>query len=98
MSDRDRNSIEAAVVHSLRQGREDTPLIRRIQQNNQLLKHNFRYCHARTCVCALEGCAHTFALTIVPGQIIYPKYCEEHRSAYRREQFRRMRAKQSVEN
>lgn len=92
--DRDRNSVEAAVVSSLQQGREDTPLIRRILQSNQLLKHNFRYCHGRQMECALEGCTQTFEFVLVPGQIIYPKYCEDHRSSYRREQFRRRQASQ----
>lgn len=93
MEDRQRNSVEAAIVNSLLQGREDTPLIQRIRQNNQLLKHNFRYCHTRSSPCALDGCPHTFEFTLVPGQIIYPKYCEEHRSHYRRELFRRQQNK-----
>lgn len=95
MQDRERNSIEAAVVQNLLEGREDSPLIRRIRQNNQLLKHNFRYCHARQFSCALDGCTHIFELMLVPGQIIYPKYCEEHRSNYRRELFRRQQLRQS---
>jgi len=94
MSDRDRNSVEAAIVHSLRQGDEDTPLIRRVLRDNQLLKHNFGYCHSRKACCALEGCGQPFEFILIPGQIIYPKYCEEHRSTYRRELFRRRRARE----
>lgn len=91
--DRDRNSIEAAIVHSLRQGREDTPLIQRVLRDNQLVKHNFGYCHERHAVCALPGCGARFAFTLIPNQIIYPKYCEEHRSSYRREQFLRRKTR-----
>ncbi len=98
MEDRDRNSVEAAIVDSLRKGREDTPLIRRLLRDNQLFKHNYGYCHERQSACALEGCGKDFSFVLVPGQIIYPKYCEQHRNRYQRERFVRTRTKMKVEN
>jgi len=82
-------NIEAAVVDDLRKGK-DSPLIRRILQENQLIKHNYRQPFAQTCICALKGCDAEFSVTIQPNQIIYPKFCEDHRTEYRREQFQKL--------
>ncbi len=33
---------------------------------------------------AFEGCSAKFSILLIPRQILYPKFCEKHRSEYRR--------------
>jgi hypothetical protein len=40
--------------------------------------------------CQLPGCGKEFGIIHIANQGIYPKYCEDHRSEYRREFFLRM--------
>ena len=41
--------------------------------------------------CALPGCGNLFEVLIYPRQSTVPKYCEAHRSEYRRQFFTRTR-------
>lgn len=34
--------------------------------------------------CGLAGCSRTYAYTVLPRLHVYPKYCPEHRTEYRR--------------
>ncbi len=76
-------NIEKALLAQLEN--LDSPLIRRVTNFNQLLLHNYQVATIKNCRCFLAGCEQTFDLTLVPNQIIYPKYCADHRSPYRRE-------------
>jgi hypothetical protein len=82
--ERDRGSVERALIHALHTGEDSKAFVRRILVNNQVIKHNYSYNAIQTHQCALEGCPCTFEVTIVPRQVLYPKYCESHRSEFRR--------------
>lgn len=85
MCERDKGSAERALLPVLHAGHESHPLLLRMLEHNQILKHNFRYNHVKRVCCALEACGHTFEITLVPHQVLYPKYCERHRSEYQRQ-------------
>jgi hypothetical protein len=34
--------------------------------------------------CQLSGCNRKYMLKVIPKLFIYPKYCEEHRSEFKR--------------
>ncbi len=76
-------NVEKAVLAQL--GDPESPLIRRVTRNNQILLHNYRVEAEKICLCPLPGCDAPFAVTLIPNQILYPKYCEDHRSEFRRE-------------
>jgi len=56
-------------------------------RENQEIDHHCSKVESRIETCALEGCGCQFEIKIFPQQKIYPKYCEEHRSSFRRELF-----------
>ena len=60
-----------------------------INVKNQTLKHSYTECVDMEFICALPGCEQSFKTKIFPKQHTYPKYCEEHRSEYKRELFLR---------
>jgi len=80
-------NVEKAILAAL--GQQGSPLLERVTQNNQILVHNFKHTVARTCECQLMGCTRSFDITLVPNQALYPKYCESHRTEFRRKDFLR---------
>jgi hypothetical protein len=81
-----------SIDHSLHSDLASEPQSKqllKVQEDNQILTHNFQVSIRRQCVCALDGCTSTFELTLFPHQIVYPKYCPDHRNSWRREHFRR---------
>ena len=52
--------------------------------DNQIFLHNFVESADIVFTCALEGCLEEFEIRVIPKINIYPKYCENHRSQYRR--------------
>ena len=76
-------NVEKALLAQM--GNPDSPLLRRVTRNNQILLHNYQAEVIKHCACALPGCGNTFALVLIPNQILYPKFCREHRTEYRRE-------------
>lgn len=80
-------NVEKAILAAL--GQQGNPLLERVTRNNQILVHNFKHTVARTCECQLMGCTGSFAITLVPNQALYPKYCENHRTEFRRKDFLR---------
>ena len=85
-------NVEKAILAEM--GKPQSGLIDRVTRHNQILLHNYRKAVSRSCECQLMGCAQSFAITLVPNQVLYPKYCEAHRSEYRRENFLRQIAGQ----
>jgi hypothetical protein len=79
-------NVEKALIHEL-QSTTHGPLSNRINTTNQLIKHNYKTFAPKQISCMLEGCSNHFEIMLIPNQIIYPKYCEEHRSVFRREWF-----------
>ena len=84
------SNIERALLGELRKGltEEDSPLLRRVLRNNQILLHNYRAEAIKDCRCPLEGCDRSFSIILIPNQTLYPKYCNAHRSEFRREHHR----------
>ena len=80
-------NVEKAILAAMRQ--PGHPLLERVTQHNQILVHNFKHAVERTCECQLLGCTQSFAITLVPNQALYPKYCEDHRTEFRRKDFLR---------
>ena len=80
-------NVEKAILAEM--GKPHSGLIDRVTRHNQILLHNFRQAVERKCECQLLGCAQSFAITLVPNQVLYPKYCEAHRSEFRRQNFLR---------
>lgn len=89
MDGRDKASVEQSLLGAILQDDLDHPALQRLLKDNQLIKHNFRYEHPREIECALEGCQTKFSILLIPRQILYPKYCEKHRSEYRRRNSKR---------
>jgi len=80
-------NVEKAILAAM--GQPGSPLLERVTAHNQILVHNYKHAVERTCECQLLGCAQTFSITLVPNQALYPKYCEEHRTEFRRKDFLR---------
>ena len=74
---------EKAILARLNE--PDSPLMQRVTRNNQILLHNYQAEVIKHCRCALEGCVRTFGIVLIPNQILYPKFCQDHRSEFRRE-------------
>src|SRR5258708_2200299 len=85
-------NVEKAILAEM--GKPQSGLIDRVTLHNQILVHNYKQAVERTCDCQLLGCTQTFAITLVPNQVLYPKYCPAHRSEYRRRNFMRQFAAQ----
>ncbi len=76
-------NVENAILAKLEQ--PESPLMQRVTRNNQILLHNYQAEVIKHCQCVLEGCERTFGIVLIPNQILYPKFCGEHRSEFRRE-------------
>ena len=83
MSERSPKRIEEALVKDLI-ANKSTELVKRVASNNQIIKHNFRREVKRETICAHRNCQISFDFTLFPNQVIYPKYCEKHRSEFQR--------------
>ncbi|HSQ41182.1 MAG TPA: hypothetical protein VLM37_02750 [Fibrobacteraceae bacterium] len=84
--------MERPLIYALLQGQEDAPCVRNLTRNNRLIPHNFQHVVSRRERCALENCGRIFEIELIPGQVLYPKYCERHRSEFQRELHRRRHA------
>ena len=74
---------ERALRAALEEGRAKG-LVERILEHNQIIPHNFLVEVDRAVSCAHPGCTEPFTVRLVPGQIVYPKWCAFHRPAHRR--------------
>jgi hypothetical protein len=54
---------------------------------NQLFFHEFQKITRVEFTCMLPGCREKYEVDIYPGQYVYPKFCEKHRSEYQRVNF-----------
>lgn len=48
-------------------------------ENNQIITHNHRAPTPVELPCACDGCKRRFRTVLYPEQVIYPRYCENHR-------------------
>lgn len=83
--DRQKGCVEQVILQAIRENREqETPVVQRLLQDNQIIKHNYRYNAMQVHSCALECCEQTFQITLIPNQVLYPKFCPRHRNAFQR--------------
>jgi len=54
-------------------------------KENLTINHKHVYAKRVKRVCSLGGCNSCYEIILLPKVYVYPKYCEEHRSAYKRE-------------
>ncbi len=80
-------NVEKAILAAML--KPSSPLLERVTLHNQILVHNFKQAVERGCECQLIGCTQSFAITLVPNQVLYPKYCDDHRTEFRRKEFLR---------
>lgn len=62
----------------------DTGLAARVEAQNRLIPHNYSGAVDREILCGHSGCQNTFLIRLVPGQLIYPRWCPFHRTPHRR--------------
>lgn len=74
---------ERALRKALGDGASDG-LVARVLEDNQIIVHNFLVELERAVPCGHPGCTEPFVVTLVPGQIVYPKWCAFHRPPHRR--------------
>ncbi len=80
-------NVEKALLAQL--ALPESPLLDRVRKNNQIILHNYKSGVKKLCACTLMGCSRDFEIALVPNQALYPKFCEDHRSEFRRELFLR---------
>lgn len=63
------------------------PISNGIGEANVIIKHK---CSTATKIikeCDLDNCNCQYEITLIPNQIIYPKFCIEHRNKFKRDYF-----------
>jgi len=86
------NNVERAILSEMK--KPSSKIIDRVTLHNQIILHNFNTEIEQTVTCQLMGCCQNFSMTLIPNQLLYPKYCEEHRSEFRRQNFLRQMSSQ----
>ena len=52
--------------------------------DNLIFNHHFHEVTNVEFRCPVSGCGNEYMVRVFPKQFIYPKYCEKHRSSYKR--------------
>lgn len=58
--------------------------LERVEAGNRIVLHNFTGAVEQKMVCDHPGCGARFDVVLIPGQIVYPKWCPQHRTPFRR--------------
>lgn len=74
---------ERALRKALGEGAADG-LVARILEENQIIAHNYLVEVERNLACGHPGCIEPVPVVLVPGQIVYPRWCSFHRPPHRR--------------
>ncbi len=61
-----------------------TGLVERVALGNRLVPHNYSVPVDREMPCDHPGCSATFVVRLIPGQLVYPRWCPFHRPRHRR--------------
>lgn len=75
---------ERALRRILAGEAKDTGLAARIEAVNLLIPHNYSRPVDRVVACGHSGCQNTYVVHLVPGQLVYPRWCPFHRPPHRR--------------
>ena len=62
----------------------DHGLVGRVEAENRLVLHNYTGPIDQDLSCDHPGCGAVFQVRLVPGQIVYPRWCPEHLTPHRR--------------
>ena len=68
-----------------------------VSENNRIIDHDNKMIINETLRCGLKGCRTKYTIEILPKVFVYPKYCLEHRNAFKRDNFLRMYVKTKKE-
>ncbi len=79
-------NVERALLAELRKGQtaETSRLLARVLANNRIVLHNYQAPAIKDCGCDLEGCGNRFSVVLIPNQVVYPRFCRDHRTEHRR--------------
>jgi len=58
---------------------------------NREFRHGYKETTIAEFTCTLEGCNDKYEVILFPKQFVYPAFCVEHRSHFKRELFARQR-------
>lgn len=75
---------ERALRDALSGAVSNPRLIERVSRDNRLVLHNFLGPVDQEVECDHPTCHRKFTVRLVPGQIVYPRWCDLHRPAHRR--------------
>jgi hypothetical protein len=68
--------------------------IKKVYENvaikNQSFDHNFNEVTNVEFTCQISGCNRKYIVKVFPKQSVYPKYCEDHRNEFKRNNFIRL--------
>ena len=84
MLGRETGTVERALVKAMLTDEHVLEHHAQLLKHNRVIKHNFRYVAKCMVHCELAGCNAHYEILLVPRQILYPKYCERHRSEFQR--------------
>jgi hypothetical protein len=56
----------------------------KLRNPNQTIMHDYVSPELVQMKCALDGCENSFNISILPRVYVYPRYCGDHRNAYKR--------------
>ncbi len=79
------SNVEHALLRQLKKG--NGALLDRVKTANRIYLHNYQVEVKKRFTCQLEGCSKQYSVKLIPNQVLYPKYCEEHRTIHRRQHF-----------
>ena len=57
------------------------------KEMNRIIKHHYIDVVTKIFKCGLRGCKNLYEIKIFPRQEVYPKFCPEHRTEWRRKNF-----------
>jgi len=75
---------ERALRETLSGRCPDRGLVGRVEAGNRLVLHNYTGPVDQELSCDHPGCGVVFKVHLVPGQIVYPRWCPGHRTEHRR--------------
>ncbi|HNY30601.1 MAG TPA: hypothetical protein PKO15_06915 [Fibrobacteria bacterium] len=76
---------ERALREALSGAVANPSLIQRVCRDNRLVLHNFVCPVDQEIECDHPECHRKFLVRLIPGQIVYPRFCSMHRPRHRRE-------------
>jgi len=75
---------ERALREAISGANPDRRLLERVEARNRIVLHNYTGPVDQNWTCDHPECGAVFLVRLVPGQIVYPRWCPEHRTPHRR--------------